>query len=149
MEQSAFAIFTGSHKSFELRLFADACLGQRFCCGAKGDGFQIQFHFPALAGFDLVRLMGELEIKRRDACRGGALCRNFCNAGSEHESVQGIWRSCLTSEKLGSCSVLLLRCFASFFALNLLHHGRRAGVGLLLEHGEMTQDGIVEFEGML
>jgi hypothetical protein len=54
VKQHAFAIFGGSHETFELGLFADAGLGKRFRFGAKGKGSQIQLHFPALTCFDLI-----------------------------------------------------------------------------------------------
>ncbi len=62
MEHCAFAIFCSGQKTFELHLLADRGFGQRFRCGAKRDGSQTQFHFPALSSFDLIRLVFELEI---------------------------------------------------------------------------------------
>jgi len=48
-----------------------------------------------------------------------------------------------------SSCVFSLAGLAGFFALDGLHHGRRAGVGLLLLNRQVAQHGVVELEGVL
>src|SRR5262249_8074408 len=78
-------------------------------------------------------------------------------------SPAGGWRGALASairalrivwftpDELPPCLRLELRLLrlAGFLALHGLHHGGRARVGLLLDHGQVAQHGVVEAEGVL
>ncbi len=118
VEDGAFAIFCRGHETFEFGFFADSRFGQRFRCGAKGEGAKLQLHFSALPGFDLIRLMGELQIECWDACRCVALLGNFRNAGREHKSIQGLWplqiRQQLRIAPAGLCELLRARLASSW-----------------------------------
>jgi len=54
----------------------------------------------------------------------------------------------LTAFATGSC-VLSLAGLAGLFALDSLHHGRWARIGLLLLNRQVAQHGVVELEGVL
>src|SRR6476661_6036150 len=65
-------------------------------------------------------------------------------------AVRTTWFITARSATTGALRLVLrLLGLASFLALDGLHHRRRAGVGLLLDHREVAQHGVVEAEGVL
>src|SRR5207253_1876553 len=71
---------------------------------------------------------------------------------AEASAIQALRTSWFTPDRIaprGLRLVLRLLGLAGLFALDGLHHRRRAGVGLLAHHCEVAQHGVVEAECVL
>src|SRR5437762_7388398 len=55
-----------------------------------------------------------------------------------------VMKRTLRSSSGGGFLMLLLRSLAGFFLLDHLHHDRRRGLGLALDHRQVAQHGVVE-----